>query len=540
MEKIKNIKWSSLPVYPFLFGIYPVLYLWSANRVQQPAYVVIPSLLISLAAELVIFAVLFAIVRNPHRAALMTLIVSFFILTYGHIMNQVKAWKWTVDQHTLLPLTALLVLALLVIVALRRWGGPQLTKALNLVSIALVIAPLITAAPYYLSVARLQADPSSRRPQQKLIPPTGTQPQRDVYFILLDNYGRQDVLKTGSHFDNSELVNQLKARGFIFPDCAQGNYSSTAPVIASILNMNYLDKYEIKETSYTKRGGYDQLAPLILKSSVIDKFHEYGYHVVTFAGFMGLIDIHNSDTYISYDKDKAYNQRLETANFQSLYLQTTIFQSINDVYKIYPDLIAQKAPPEIAKMLIPTKIKSPLEPRFEEVYKQKLYSFDALERIPKEIRGPKFVYAHIYTAHWPFMMRPDGSLRLPFTQELTEAGYVDGVRYTNSRILNSIDSILKNSKVPPVIILQGDHSDEWTKPVEWSGIDRMKILSAYYLPDGGGQLLYDTISPVNNFRLVFNKYFGEKNPLLPDINHYLDPKTRTIKEAPKSCISDSK
>ena len=45
----------------------------------------------------------------------------------------------------------------------------------------------------------------------------------------------------------------------------------------------------------------------------------------------------------------------------------------------------------------------------------------------------------------------------------------------------------------------------------------MSILNAYYLPDGGEQLLYDSISPVNTFRLIFQYYFNEDIELIEDI-----------------------
>jgi hypothetical protein len=33
-------------------------------------------------------------------------------------------------------------------------------------------------------------------------------------------------------------------------------------------------------------------------------------------------------------------------------------------------------------------------------------------------------------------------------------------------------------------------------------------------------LIYDSISPVNSFRVVLNKYFGASYPLLEDIAYY--------------------
>jgi len=48
----------------------------------------------------------------------------------------------------------------------------------------------------------------------------------------------------------------------------------------------------------------------------------------------------------------------------------------------------------------------------------------------------------------------------------------------------------------------------------------MKILNAYYLPDGGSEAIYPAISPVNTFRTIFNRYFGGNLPLLEDRSYF--------------------
>jgi hypothetical protein len=50
--------------------------------------------------------------------------------------------------------------------------------------------------------------------------------------------------------------------------------------------------------------------------------------------------------------------------------------------------------------------------------------------------------------------------------------------------------------------------------------DRMKILNGYYVDKQTGADLYDSITPVNSFRIIFNDYFGESFPLLDDVSHY--------------------
>ena len=537
---MKSLLRSDFPLYPFLFAIYPILYLWNANRGQQPAYVLLPILAVILLAAALLNLVSLAVTRDQHRAALLVTVLAFYILTFGHLSNLTAQWNQGRLLPYLFPVSAVLMLAALIFITIRHVGSSNLTKTLNLVTAVLVLFQVVSALPYLLRSSRFGATPAQARALPHSIPVNGSRPspQRDIYFILVDNYGRQDILEQGSGFDNSQLVNELKERGFVFPNCAQSNYFWTAPVMSSILNMDYLDKLGVKESSYNQRNHYDDMAPLIEENLVIRKFRAYGYHVVSFRGFMGLIDIHDADTYISFDNDPTYNRMLASTRFRDLFYQTTLFSQLANYYNL--SLLPPAAADEPASEEDHPDISSSdvLAPKFDDVFRQNHYAFEALTRIPNEIESPKFVYAHLYSAHWPFMTRPDGSVRLPFTQQMTTPGYVDAVKFTNNRLLSAIDSILANSEIKPVIILQGDHSNEWIDPVEWSGPDRLKILSAYYLPDGGDQLLYDDISPVNNFRLIFQKYFGEDIQLLPDVSHYLNTATRRVNTAPDSCISD--
>ena len=60
------------------------------------------------------------------------------------------------------------------------------------------------------------------------------------------------------------------------------------------------------------------------------------------------------------------------------------------------------------------------------------------------------------------------------------------------------------------------------KIIDDKHLNRLKIrhgiLNAYYFPDGGYKVLYDSISPVNNFRILFKHYFGVDFNLLDDIS----------------------
>ena len=75
--------------------------------------------------------------------------------------------------------------------------------------------------------------------------------------------------------------------------------------------------------------------------------------------------------------------------------------------------------------------------------------------------------------------------------------------------------MLKESEIPPIIILQSDHGQRPHHPgIVIGGNEWKKILNAMYLPGMDADMLYDNIAPVNTFRLIFNYYFGTDYPLL--------------------------
>jgi hypothetical protein len=83
---------------------------------------------------------------------------------------------------------------------------------------------------------------------------------------------------------------------------------------------------------------------------------------------------------------------------------------------------------------------------------------------------------------------------------------------------------LLNSKEKPVIVLQADHGPHskifFERSPDMDYAECLSILNADYLPDGGRGALYEGVSPVNTFRIIFNRYFGTKYKLLKDKNFF--------------------
>ena len=104
------------------------------------------------------------------------------------------------------------------------------------------------------------------------------------------------------------------------------------------------------------------------------------------------------------------------------------------------------------------------------------------------------------------------------------SGYREVLPYLNQVVLQAIDEILANSVEPPIIILQADHGPgsmlNWESPELTCHWERVSILNAYYLPGDTIESLYPSITPVNTFRLIFDRYFGTTFGLLEDRSYY--------------------
>ena len=152
------------------------------------------------------------------------------------------------------------------------------------------------------------------------------------------------------------------------------------------------------------------------------------------------------------------------------------------------------------------------------------------------------MYVHMLIPHRPNIFLPDGSMNLNtdyykkgvgegVTREYDREGYLNNMKFINSRLPDVIREIIQSSQIPPIIILQGDHGYQLPDI-------RFDILNAYYFPDRNYAALYPEITPVNTFRVVLNTYFDEEYTLLKDqsinvgINRPYGKKTTTPGECP--------
>jgi len=165
------------------------------------------------------------------------------------------------------------------------------------------------------------------------------------------------------------------------------------------------------------------------------------------------------------------------------------------------------------------------EIRAEDVRDRLLCQFSELPKIKDRVQEPIFVFNHFVSPHAPYVFGPNGEsvsyvIMSDFSLDEKQEAFVDQITFLNKNIKEIVDELILESENPPIIIIQSDHGVDvkgWglTNDEKYS-YERQANLNAYYLPDDKQSLIYDTITPVNSFRLIFNAYFNDTYPLVED------------------------
>ena len=324
------------------------------------------------------------------------------------------------------------------------------------------------------------------------------------------------------------FIDQIKALGFVVPNCTQSNYGDTMLSMAATLNMNYIDEFGIPLSNNSTDDDLLALTPLISNNLVRNELSKFGYTFISFASDYPFIDIKNSDIYYDYQANLPFYKKSESANFHYMFLRTTAWRLLIEaeenhpvLFNSLPDWLIRIINPESSYFTSDVYIK----------YEENLYNIETIQEIPR-LSGKKFDYIHLLVTHSPYVFNPDGSMR--DTRGEGSTIYIDQISFINPQLIEIINTIINESETPPIIIIQGDHSEMY-------GDSRDLILNAYYLPYGGDGEIYPTITPVNTFRVILSYYFNLPYSMLPDYSYYSeDNKNRPydLLEVPATCVNN--
>jgi hypothetical protein len=492
-------------LYPLSFGIFPVLALFANNFHEILWTDALRSIIFSAILSVVVYLLLLSVIREPHKAALLTLISITLFYSYGHFIHLLRAISngdIDLGRHRFLAPAVLIVgvIGFWLTVRLKR-DLSQLTKILNFAGLFLVILPLSQISISLVLTKTTESNQIGILDENVLAAAKDLADYPDVYYILVDGYPRADFIDRYLKLDISPFITTLRQIGFFVPGCSQANYTDTRFSMASTLNMTYLDRGTDKPK--VLYSGYE--LDNTIKDNLVQKvFTELGYTIVTFESGFRWLNWENSDLHLAPSPPRGgaiFDFQIN--EFEEMLLDTSLGKLFLDAQIV----LARDALSPPGKIIL-----GPRDAHRARV----LFTLEELPQLDRKISGRKFVYAHLVFPHPPFIVDASGN---PLNNDPPDelAAYADQIRYLNFKLTSIVKSIIQDSESPPVIIIQGDHGA--TIDYESHGIpesERLGIFSAYLIPGFDYKQLQESFSPVNNFRLIFDVYFGGNYGLLED------------------------
>jgi len=504
------------PFHPVLLALFPLLSLYSANVNSLSLGDILPTILVVLLISLTIWAAFFILIRDLSRSAIATSLVLFVFFSFAHSLTAISIFAELMHNYEkirplvetrngmlfLFLIEAILVSAIIFYVSHLKHKLQNGTKIINFMSFVLVFMVLFSLISNLFNQNRAQAG-STLNPGPMWV--TELQQNNiinkdlpDIYYIILDGYGRSDILDEIYKLNNGDFISFLESKGFYIAQESSANYSQTGLSLASSLNLMYLD--ELSEHLGPQSENLSPLKANIEDNLVFNQLRQVGYRIAAFSSGFELTELTTADQLLAS------------------YMAPDSFQNI---------------------LINNTPLSMFLLGKQYEWHRQRIqYTFQMLPE-SSEVNQPTFVFAHILAPHPPFVFGFNGEPNSPprkygihdgsdFMSVANREEYIDGYRDQLTYITDAtrivIERILENSSTQPVIIIQGDHGPGSLldhKNLEQTHLpERLSILNAYLMPEVDPDLLYSHITPVNTFRLLFNAYLETDYSLLEDRSYF--------------------
>ena len=484
-----------LALYPFLYVMVRILGMADTN----PGQFALDDLFVLLAATLgltaAVYAVAVLVVRGRAEGGLAPLITFVAVVwLFGREQLRALGVRARLDSHLAVALAALGLSMALV------WWLGRRPKALRAVATFLTLTGGLLVLGFGAGVAldrlhersAIASSAVAREFEQPIRGPAATPaPARDVYLILLDEYANGAVLHSVLGFDNRPFEDSLRALGFKVPAATGSNYTSTILSLPSLLNAAHVWKVERD----LPPGSTDPtLVNHLLEGSRVARFFQaHGYRYVFFPSgwWSSTRTAPLADSVVHVWRGVDLARELSRTEFRRAVLRTTLFSYFQPDDPFDGDFVRR--------------------------------TLDAVARLPADT-APTFAFAHVLNPHWPFVF--DRNCRPPadLGGRDRRAAYVGQVQCLNGLVLAMVTKILRDSDLPPVILLQGDHgtallngnaqtAEEVVARAAW---ERFGAFGAYYLPGAGAPAMGDSITVVNVLGQVLRGYFGAELPPEPD------------------------
>ena len=515
---MNELEKKSKRIHPFLVAIFPILIIYSQNIGRVEIEELILPMIIIVGPTIGLYYFLKSILKNENKSAIIVTLILIMLFSYGHIyylLNDVTIDGFDIGRNRyLIPVFGLLLGIGIFLTIKIKTALDNATTILNVISVVLILvavgniglvladtASCENCAVYEGNIAQElfydRIDFSSYFEQHKFS--ISEEKPLDVYYLILDEYGRNDALLEYNNFDNGEFTNFLTQKGFHVAKDSFANYPMSIQSITATMNMRYINflSDEVGEEVRNYKPLNEKAYGLLPDNQIIKNFKAMGYKIINFNTFstheheLPLADFGLCNRTVNVLDNKLFDTTVRTSIFGYF------------VERLWED----------------------------EMRKTIMCVFEEFSSVEENFEEPVFVWAHIMMPHSPYIFGPNGEPITPGKPLLLTANpehrvsgwdekqqYIQQVQFSNKMMKKIVNEILSKEK-PAIIIFQGDHGTAWdidfSEPSKDDVWERFRILNAIYFPDEEKRkMLEDDRTLVNTFRIVFNSYFGSNYEIL--------------------------
>lgn len=448
------------------------------------------------------FLLIFLFLRKLPITALATFFLLLFVLLFAplHDFLQKNFFPRIIGSYTFIIPVVLVAIVLLVAWFAKRLAAlDRFTRYLNFLMLILAAIEVFVLLLYCMkpqaAINCIHPPGHLSKQYTRVTRPDSAKP--DIYFLVFDEYTNNSALKKKWNFDNSAITNWLQENGFFVAFNSKANYNFTPFSISSTFNMDYIDPKKWAD-AFEIRNELQAIGS-ISNNATFNILKEEQYKIHFFAPFKNELDTIGLQEYGHTGIKQIYNQTL--------------------IARLYRDVLWNH--PRLSSMFTRLSARF-LDSNFRDAGNTPGDLWLTLDRVKATVnsspdRKPFFVYGHFMITHKPHVFDSTGSLlkkeELNLGNKNLVNTYIRQVQYANKIIRELIEYIKSNNRRNTIIIIEGDHG---FKGLPKDGHDPLANFNAFYFPDHNYSHLYDSISPVNTFRVVFNNYFQQHFPLLKD------------------------
>jgi hypothetical protein len=480
-------------IHPFLFATFPILSLFSYNIGIIPVERLFIILGIVFLCVLILIIALKFIFNKSHKTSLILSIgiISFFF--YGHLFNLISEFnpeQYLHQRFVVIPYLVFFILPTIFLIKTKKKldNTNKIATSISIIFIIISISNITINSTFSEEPVTTSLINKNLEIAEK----------PDIYYLIFDAYADNYTLNHHFEYDNSDFNDYLIQKGFQSNTPSYSNYHTTYLSLSSSLNLNY-----VNELLDEKNSSFDVISAnrLIDKNTLMKTMRENGYVNINFdSGWGPTRNISVADMNLCGQKSFLFSEFLISISETSM---------LKPFYAVF----------------------------FQSDHRERILCvLSEIPTISKDIEKPIFVFAHLLLPHPPYVFDQFGnpttveSLQFSSNKITNEKElYLDQLKFTNLKIKEIIEILTSENAI---IIIQSDHGPPDSifalKNDDSTDKDKLRNINYYYFPDNK-KIIYDGITPVNSFRIIFKNYLSNEIEILPDRNFYINEKVDQFK-----------